>query len=115
MSQDLINKFVVELRRGTVELAVMACLQKQALHGYGLLEVMQDNQINIEANTLYPLLRRLEGQGLLESTWDTSETRPKKIYQVSKQGKEVYKLLLEEYQKISNNIRNLCFKENDHE
>ena len=75
---------------------------------------MQQENIEIEANTLYPLLRRLESQGLLSSDWDTSESRPRKYYTVSARGAEVLKELLVEWDKMQISIASVCGKDEKH-
>jgi DNA-binding PadR family transcriptional regulator len=74
-----------ELRRGTVVLACLLALQEPG-YGYGLLDALAAVGVPVEANTLYPLLRRLEAQGLLVSEWDTTEARPRKFYRTSPDG-----------------------------
>jgi len=74
-----------ELRRGTVVLACLLALEKPG-YGYGLLDALAAAGVPVEANTLYPLLRRLEAQGLLVSEWDTTEARPRKFYRTSPDG-----------------------------
>lgn len=74
-----------ELRRGSVVLAsLLAC--RTPRYGYGLLTTLADAGIATEANTLYPLLRRLEAQGLLTSAWETGEARPRKYYETTPLG-----------------------------
>lgn len=85
---EIINSFLGELRRGTVILCVLANLTEQT-YGYGLIEKLTDTGISVEANTLYPLLRRLEGQGLLQSSWNTSGAKPRKYYDLTDFGMEV--------------------------
>jgi DNA-binding PadR family transcriptional regulator len=74
-----------ELRRGT---AVLACLLmlKRPNYGYALLNQLVESGFAVDANTLYPLLRRLERQGLLTSDWNTEESRPRKFYRTSDEG-----------------------------
>jgi PadR family transcriptional regulator, regulatory protein PadR len=74
-----------ELRRGTVVLACLMALRRPG-YGYGLLDELARAGLPVEANTLYPLLRRLESQGLLVSEWDTTEARPRKFYRTSPAG-----------------------------
>lgn len=74
-----------ELRRGTAVLACLLILQRPD-YGYSLLETLQASGFDVDANTLYPLLRRLEKQGLLTSQWDTEESRPRKFYRTSADG-----------------------------
>jgi len=85
---ELIANFSQELRRGTLILCVLANL-KESTYGYGLIEKLSQTGISIEANTLYPLLRRLEGQELLRSTWNTDGAKPRKYYELTDFGKEV--------------------------
>ena len=67
---DTVSGLVLELRRGTLILLVLSQL-RQPMYGYNLVKKLNENQIPIDANTLYPLMRRLEGQGMLASQWDT--------------------------------------------
>ena len=101
------QNFLTELRRGSLTLAVLGCL-RQSHYGYALLQTMQEKQIDIEANTLYPLLRRLESQGLLVSDWDTSESRPRKYYTINEKGERVLKALMAEWKRMQSNIESIC-------
>ena len=74
-----------ELRRGTIVLACLALLRRPG-YGYGLLEQLAEHGFETDANTLYPLLRRLEKQGFLVSEWNTEESRPRKFYRTSDEG-----------------------------
>ncbi len=74
-----------EVRRGSVLLACLLLLRKPG-YGYGLLERLEAAGVEVDANTLYPMLRRLEKQGLLTSEWDTDGARPRKYYATSDQG-----------------------------
>ena len=85
---ELVANFSQELRRGTLVLCVLADL-KAPTYGYGLIEKLSHTGISIEANTLYPLLRRLEDQGLLASTWNTDGAKPRKYYDLTDFGNEV--------------------------
>ena len=85
---ELLSGFILELRRGTVILCVLAKL-KEPTYGYNLIADMSATGISIEANTLYPLLRRLEGQGLLKSSWNTQGAKPRKYYVTTDLGKEI--------------------------
>lgn len=85
---ELVTNFSQELRRGTLILCVLANL-KEPTYGYNLIEKLSKTGISIEANTLYPLLRRLEGQELLASTWNTDGAKPRKYYDLTEFGKEV--------------------------
>ncbi|MET3860949.1 PadR family transcriptional regulator PadR [Dietzia sp. 2505] len=88
-----------ELRRGSVVLAsLLACSRPR--YGYALLTTLAEAGISTEANTLYPLLRRLEGQGLLTSTWRTEEPRPRKYYETTALGAETADVLHSEWRAL---------------
>ena len=76
------------VRRGTVGLAcLVAC--REPRYGYALLESLAEAGIQVEADTLYPLLRRLDKQGLLTAEWNTDEPRPRKYYTLTDTGARV--------------------------
>ena len=103
---ELLQSLIVDLRRGTLVLAVLSCLD-QAKYGYALLRDMENQGLRIEANTLYPLLRRLESQGLLKSEWDTAESRPRKYYALSGRGRMLYTQLRGEWRRMAGEMENL--------
>ncbi len=108
------QNFLTELRRGSLTLAVLGSL-REPRYGYALLQILQEQNIDIEANTLYPLLRRLESQELLTSDWDTSESRPRKYYTVSAKGKEVFSQLMREWGNMQRSIMAICGKGENNE
>jgi len=105
-NDEILTGLVLELRRGTIVLCVLSQLNKP-MYGYNLVNVLSENGVNVEANTLYPLLRRLETQGLLESTWETSGTKPRKYYAKTKQGNEICVALKKYWDSIVSSIDNL--------
>lgn len=107
---DLFNNQALELRRGTIVLAILSFLGKP-LYGYSLLTKLEKSGITVDAGTLYPLLRRLEKQGVLASKWDTEETRPRKYYQLSEKGNLLYKRLKDEWFGISDKLDKMLKKE----
>ncbi|MEG0542140.1 MAG: PadR family transcriptional regulator [Angelakisella sp.] len=89
MDQDeIVSGLVLELRRGTVVMLVLSQLCTP-MYGYNLVKILADNDIPVEANTLYPLLRRLESQGLLRSEWETGGAKPRKYYMTTEAGNAV--------------------------
>ena len=88
MDQSNLESQLKELRRGSVLLACLLVLRTPG-YGYGLLERLQEVGVEVDANTLYPMLRRLEKQGLLTSEWDTDGARPRKYYATSELGIEL--------------------------
>ena len=103
---ELIANFSQELRRGTLILCVLANL-KESTYGYGLIEKLSQTGISIEANTLYPLLRRLEGQELLRSTWNTDGAKPRKYYELTDFGKEVLEELKKHWSETTQNMNQI--------
>lgn len=103
---EIVSGLILELRRGTLILLVLSQL-KEPMYGYNLVKKLKDNGIPIEANTLYPLMRRLEGQGLLKSEWDTSEAKPRKYYKITDDGKIVLKKITAHWQSFSANVDKL--------
>lgn len=98
-ANEHLDKIMQELRRGTITIGVLSQLSEPQ-YGYSLVTMLNEKGIQVEPGTLYPLLRRLEKQGLLESEWDTNESRPRKYYLLSKTGKEVFNLLVTEWKHI---------------
>lgn len=95
-----------ELRRGTVVLAALVALRTPG-YGYALLESLNQHGIVVDANTLYPLLRRLEKQGLLTSEWNTDESRPRKFYRTSSEGDTLASTLIADWQRLDASLRHL--------
>jgi PadR family transcriptional regulator, regulatory protein PadR len=92
-----------ELRRGSLILAVLAQLRSEQ-YGYTLRKALADNGMEIEESTLYPLLRRLETQGLLRSEWREEDKRNKRFYLLSPDGKEVLEQLLAEWRSLDSSL-----------
>jgi PadR family transcriptional regulator PadR len=97
---DLFENLRLELRRGCLVLAVLAQLRAEH-YGYALRKALADRGMAIDENTLYPLLRRLENQGLLVSQWREEEKRNKRFYRLSSDGQRILDQLLEEWQGIN--------------
>lgn len=104
--ENHVNKLTLELKRGTVTLAVLSKLHERQ-YGYSLVTMLQERGLQVEPGTLYPLLRRLEKQGLLESEWDTAEPRPRKYYFLSEIGKDVLTVTKKEWMELVTNMNNL--------
>lgn len=95
MAETEFEGHLQELRRGTIVLASLQLLRTPG-YGYGLLEQLAAAGFPTDANTLYPLLRRLERQGYLASEWNTDEARPRKFYRTSAQGARLAETLISE-------------------
>ena len=108
--RDIFENLKQEMRKGTLVLAVLSQL-KNKHYGYSLVETLNQQGLEIDQNTLYPLLRRLDKQGLLESTWEVVEPRPRKYYHLSKKGIETYHILKEEYMSYNDVISEMLKEE----
>jgi len=108
--KDIVTGMEQELRRGTMTLCVLSRL-KTPKYGYALVEELAAGGLSIEPGTLYPLLRRLETQGLLKSEWETSGAKPRKYYVRSAQGETVYGLLCGEWDAMTQVIDKLIHEE----
>ena len=91
-TQNLIN----ELRRGTLVLAVLSQLDEPQ-YGYSLKQRLAEGGLDVEQGTLYPLLRRLEKQGLLDSEWSIETSRPRRYYVLNQAGRETLETLAGEW------------------
>jgi len=93
---ELHAKLTQELRRGILVLATLSQL-KEAKYGYALINNLSERGLDIEQGTLYPLLRRLESQGLLQSEWNVEGSRPRRYYEISPAGSSLLELLTAEW------------------
>jgi DNA-binding PadR family transcriptional regulator len=104
---ELVQNMLLELRRGILSLAVLSQLSKEQ-YGYSLLKALSDQGMEIDQSTLYPLLRRLESQGLLQSDWRiVDEARPRRYYVISTQGKAVLAKLKGEWSTMVGTMKQL--------
>jgi PadR family transcriptional regulator PadR len=104
MNPETLENLRLELRRGSLVLAVLAALRSEQ-YGYTLRKALAEHGMEIDEGTLYPLLRRLETQGLLVSEWREHEKRNKRFYRLSPEGEPILTQLLAEWQSIDTAIR----------
>lgn len=102
-AQDLFENLRLELRRGSVIVAALALLREEH-YGYALRKSLSDAGLDVEENTLYPLLRRLESQGLLASEWREEDKRTKRFYRLSADGERMLARLLTEWRDINSSL-----------
>ena len=103
MDGDLYESLRLELRRGSLTLGVLARM-RQEHYGYTLRQALAEDGLEMEESTLYPLLRRLEAQGLLVSEWRDEDKRRKRFYRLSPRGETLLERLLEEWRRISRSL-----------
>jgi len=102
-AQAVFENLRLELRRGSLILAVLGTLRREQ-YGYTLRKTLEEHGMAIDEGTLYPLLRRLESQGLLESEWREEDKRKKRFYRLSKTGTEVFARLMAEWRGLGDAI-----------
>ena len=102
-SSEVLENLKLELRRGCLIVAVLAQLRAEQ-YGYTLRKALADDGLAIDEGTLYPLLRRLETQGLLVSQWREEDKRNKRFYRLAPEGAEILDQLLGEWQRINESL-----------
>ena len=103
MDGDLYESLRLELRRGSLTLGVLARM-RQEHYGYTLRQALAEDGLEMEESTLYPLLRRLEAQGLLVSEWRDEDKRKKRFYRLSPNGEAMLARLLDEWRRIGRSL-----------
>jgi PadR family transcriptional regulator, regulatory protein PadR len=111
---DQTQSLVQELRRGMIILAVLSQLHEEQ-YGYSLMKRLEEQGMQIDQGTLYPLMRRLEDQNLLQSDWRVDTSRPRRYYILSEVGKQVLEEMTTEWSRIKNTVDNLLFKSQENE
>jgi DNA-binding PadR family transcriptional regulator len=106
-NDELVQNMLLELRRGVISIAVLSQLSKEE-YGYSLLKALSDKGLEVDQSTLYPLLRRLESQGLLQSDWRiVDEARPRRYYVISPQGQAVLAILKQEWSAMAETLHKM--------
>lgn len=103
---DPLASLRLELRRGVVVLAVLSQLKREK-YGYSLKNSLLDMGMSIDEGTLYPLLRRLEAQGLLQSRWKLEGSRPRRYYKLNQLGEETLTALTSDWNELATVIERL--------
>jgi DNA-binding PadR family transcriptional regulator len=106
MTDTGIETISLEMRRGVISMAVLNLLQEEQ-YGYSVLKLLSENGLDVDQGTLYPLLRRLESQGLLESNWRVEEARPRRYYIISPLGRKSLPQLQQDWNVIVNALKNI--------
>lgn len=103
---SLLEKIGAEVRRGIIQIAALSLLRER-MYGYQLVRILSSSGLETEEGTLYPLLRRLESQGLLTSEWDTEGVRPRKYYLLSDAGLDALVQLQSVWSEVSDAVNNI--------
>jgi PadR family transcriptional regulator PadR len=107
-----ISNFETEMNRGFLSILVLTLLEKD-MYGYAMVRTIREQGYEVEENTLYPMLRRLEKSGWVKSKWDVSEDRPRKFYVITEEGRRLRTELLGIWKK-QDQILNYFLKEKSH-
>ncbi|HSB66187.1 MAG TPA: PadR family transcriptional regulator [Anaerolineales bacterium] len=114
-NEQSLENLILEMRRGVIVLAVLSqCGEEQ--YGYSLMKNLSEKGLEIDQGTLYPLLRRLEVQGMLSSTWRLEDARPRRYYVISPVGQEILPRLVVEWESMVRMMNRMLdtYKENSH-
>ena len=106
MTTEYLDTLRSEIRRGAIVLAVLGQLRAEH-YGYSLRKALAEQGLVVEEGTLYPLIRRLEQQGLLTSEWRVEDRRRKRFYRLSGQGRDVFDQLSRDWDAIDASLRAL--------
>jgi DNA-binding PadR family transcriptional regulator len=107
---ERLTKLTMELRRGVLILTALSSLQQEH-YGYSLRKKLATVGLEIDEGTLYPLLRRLEDQGLLTSNWREEQGRKRRFYQISDDGREALQQMTAEWHNLNSAMNLLILKE----
>ena len=107
---EILASLTLELRRGTIILSVLSQLVMPK-YGYALVQSLENKGVVVDPSTLYPLLRRLEKQGLLMSEWETGGTKPRKYYRRTVFGEQVYSQLKSQWMAMTEDMERLLKEE----
>lgn len=110
MTDPDIGSFETEMNRGFLQVLVLALLD-EAAYGYAMARTVRELGYELEENTLYPLLRRLEKNGLIKSQWDVSEDRPRKFYAITGRGRALRAALVAVWKKQDDVLRRVLKEE----
>lgn len=106
MTDISLDTISLEMRRGVIVLAVLSLLREEQ-YGYSVLHLLAESGLDVDQGTLYPLLRRLESQGLLESKWRVEEARPRRYYIISAEGLKALPRLQKDWDAIVSAVQNI--------
>ena len=105
-NEQTLDNLILEMRRGVIVLAVLSqCSQEQ--YGYSLMKSLSEKGFEIDQGTLYPLLRRLETQGLLSSSWRLEDNRQRRYYAISPEGQKMLPRLVEEWHSLVQTMKHM--------
>lgn len=111
MMDNLMDRFEAEVKRGVMQVAVMYLLESER-YGYDIVKSLKDEGLSVEEGTLYPILRRLEEEGLLSSRWETTGSRPRKYYAITSAGKDVRNRLMASLRGINASLERIAARVN---
>jgi PadR family transcriptional regulator PadR len=107
-----IGNFETEMNRGFLSILVLALLEKE-MYGYAMVRIVRARGYEVEENTLYPMLRRMEKSGWIKGQWDVSQDRPRKLYVLTDAGRRLRADLVAIWKKQDEILRRIL-KEKSH-
>lgn len=111
-NEQNLENLLLEMRRGVIVLAVLSqCSHEQ--YGYLLMKNLAEKGLEIDQGTLYPLLRRLETQGLLRSNWRLEDVRPRRYYEISSEGQKLLPRLVDEWESMVRMMNRMLDKDKE--
>ncbi len=104
---DELENRITQLRKGILELAIMGALYHQSHYGYSLVRLMsRDGALSLKEGTIYPILSRLNREGLVNAHWvESSQGPPRKYYALTKDGRRQYEALIQEFEQLVDLVR----------
>src|SRR6187399_1171419 len=99
---------VTQLRKGILELAIMGALYRERHYGYSLIRVLTENgSVSLKEGTIYPILARLDRDGLVRSEWvESDQGPPRKYYALTPAGRRLFSELTEELDLLVSLVKN---------
>lgn len=104
-----------QIRKGYLELCLLAMIARHGrIYGFDLIEMLKAENLEIKEGTLYPLLNRMTAEGLLSAHWETEAAKghPRKYYSLSKEGREIFKSMEDEFVRLYHVFQKLNIKTN---
>ena len=108
---SLVSRKIVQMKKGSLELAILALLSLDECYGYDLCQQLKQNGVETVAGTVYPLLNRLKKEGIIDYTWKESvQGPPRKYYVLTALGRDVFREMCREWDNLKEGLQNIIAK-----
>lgn len=102
-----------KLMKGLLDLVILQFLNAKPMHGYQIISIIRKNfGVYFGPSTIYPLLNSLEDKGYIESEWDLSNERPRKVYELTHEGENLLSFTENSLNHICRKISNIGLSKN---